>query len=196
MTKNQLDVIGYIDNQLIEKAEAYNSTKKKKSRVKWLVLAACIPLMVSVTVFASETVRYNAAVAYLASLGIPVEDLSDYSHKDIKEAARVISAEETLADGESNALVDEYYNSETTGEETVDFRAKVTSDQIKELAPTMTRKEVLEFLGNTVDVGSGIYIYEYEVDEKYLLSILFAGDDAQLGVNGSDLLEALKPLEE
>ena len=196
MTKNQLDVIGYIDDRLVEKAETYKSTKKKKSRVKWLILAVCIPLMISISVFASETVRYNAAVAYLTSLGIPVEDLSDYSRKDIKKAARIIEAKETLADGESNALVDEYYNSGTSSEEMVDTRAKVTSEQVKELTPTMTRKEVLEFLGNTVDVGSGIYIYEYEVDEKYLLSIPFAGDDAQLGVNGSDLLEALKPFEE
>lgn len=58
----------------------------------------------------------------------------------------------------------------------------------------MTREEVLSILGNTQDIGSGIYIYVYEVDGKYWLRIPFANDDAQLGVTGENLLTALIPI--
>ena len=70
----------------------------------------------------------------------------------------------------------------------------MTSEQIRELTPTMTREEVLSFLGDTQDIGSGIYIYVYQVDQQYLLRIPFANDEAQLGVTGEDLLKALSPI--
>ncbi|MBO4872967.1 MAG: hypothetical protein J5496_06095 [Lachnospiraceae bacterium] len=71
---------------------------------------------------------------------------------------------------------------------------KVTSDQIKELTPTMTGEDILKFLGDTVNVGSGIYIYIYEVDRQYLLSISFTDGDVPLFVKGTDLLKTLKPI--
>lgn len=195
MNMNQLDTIGYVDDRLIEKAETYAGSKRKGLRVRWAVLAACIPLILGITAFASEVVRYNAAVGYLTSLGIPVEDLSDYSRKEIKDAAKIIAAEETLAEGDRNAIVDEYYQSASSAAAMAIIPAKVTSEQVKELMPTMTREEVLAFLGDTQDIGSGIFIYVYEVDGKYLLRIPFASDDAQLGVKGSELLKALEPIE-
>lgn len=195
MKNDQLYAMGYVDERLIEKAETYTGVRRKRPRMKWVVLAACIPLIFGVAAFASETVRYNAAVGYLTSLGIPVEDLSDYSRKEIKEAAKIIAAKETLAVGDSNALVDEYYKTTATNKDLMNTPAKVTSDQIRELKPTMTRSEVLALLGDTLDVGSGFYIYVYEVDEDYLLRIPFAGDDGQLGVKGTDLLKALEPIE-
>ncbi|MDN5315724.1 MAG: hypothetical protein PWP10_4476 [Clostridiales bacterium] len=174
----------------------HTSVKKKNPWIKWVAAAACISLMFATAAFASEIIRYNAAVEYLTFLGIPVEDLSNYSRKEIKDAERIISAEETLADGERNSLVDEYYSSQSVNGESVDVPTKVTSEQIRELLPTMTREEVLAFLGDTQDIGSGIYIYVYEVDQQYLLNIPFASDDAQLGVNGTDLLKTLKPIED
>ena len=57
----------------------------------------------------------------------------------------------------------------------------------------MTREEVLSFLGDTQDIGSGIYIYIYKVDGEALLRIPFAGDEAQLGVTGEELLKTLSP---
>lgn len=76
----------------------------------------------------------------------------------------------------------------------VDTPTQVTSEQIKKLTPTMTRKDVLSLLGDTQDIGSGIYIYLYEVDQQYPLRIPFASDEAQLGVTGEDLLKALVPI--
>ena len=59
-----------------------------------------------------------------------------------------------------------------------------------ELKPEMSREDVLSVLGETQDIGSGIYVYVYEVDGEFLLHIPFAGDEARLGVTGEDLLKA------
>ncbi|MDO5336357.1 MAG: hypothetical protein Q4E89_02700 [Eubacteriales bacterium] len=67
--------------------------------------------------------------------------------------------------------------------------AQVTSEQIRKLTPDMTREEILEFLGDTQDIGSGMHVYVHEVDQEYQVKISFTGDDALLGVTGSDLLK-------
>ena len=107
---------------------------------------------------------------------------------EIKEAAKTIDA------GESNPLTEEILSLIPENKEPLDTPTQVTSEQIKELTPTMTREDVLSLLGDTQDVGSGIYIYLYEVDQQYLLRIPFASDEAQLGVTGEDLLKALVPI--
>ena len=112
----------------------------------------------------------------------------DYSRNEIKEAARTIDA------GESSPLSEEILSLLPDQEKPESAPAQVTSEQIRELTPTMTREEVLSFLGDTQDLGSGIYIYVYEVDRQYLLRIPFADDEAQLGVTGEDLLKALIPI--
>ena len=163
-----LDAIGKIDDNLIYNAVHDTPKKKKGSWFKWGAIAACLCLMIPLTAFAIDTIQYNAAVNYLNSLGIPVEDLSDYSRKEIKEAAKTIDA------GESSPLTEEILNLSPDNEKPIDTPTQVTSEQIRELTPTMTREEVLSFLGDTQDIGSGIYIYVYEVDQQYLLRIPFA----------------------
>ena len=180
MTNEKLyEVLGDINEKHINEARAYHKAKKP-GWVKWGAMAACLCLMVPLTAFAIDTIQYNAAVDYLNSLGVPVEDLSDYSRKEIKEAAKTIDA------GESSPLTEEILNLLPSNEEQVEVPTQVTSEQIRELEPAMTREEVLSILGNTQDIGSGIYIYVYEVDGRYWLRIPFANDDAQLGVIGSN----------
>jgi len=70
---------------------------------------------------------------------------------------------------------------------------KVTSEQIQKLTPEMTYKDIILRLGETKDIGSGIYILVYEVDENYLLKISLKGDDAQLGATGKSLLKTIEP---
>ena len=168
-------------------ARVYHKAKKS-IWAKWGVMAACLCLMIPLTAFAIDIIQYNAAVDYLNSLGIVVEDLSDYSHKEIKEAVKTIDA------GESSPLTEEILSLIPENKEPLDTPTQVTSEQIKKLTPTMTRKDVLSLLGDTQDIGSGIYIYLYEVDQQYLLRIPFASDEAQLGVTGEDLLKALVPI--
>ena len=188
MTNEKLyEVLGDINEKHIDEARTYHKAKKS-GWIKWGAIAACLCLMVPLTAFAIDTIQYNAAVDYLNSLGIPVEDLSDYSRKEIKEAAKTIDA------GESSPLTEEILNLLPGNNGQSEVPAQVTSAQIRELEPSMTREEVLSLLGNTQDIGSGIYIYVYEVDGEYLLRIPFASDDAQLGVTGEDLLTTLTPI--
>lgn len=186
-SENLYEVLGDISERHINGARAEHRAKKP-GWAKWGAIAACLCLMVPFTAFAVDTIQYNAAVDYLNALGVPVEDLSDYSRREIKEAAKTIDA------GESSPLTEEILNQLPGNEERIEVPTQVTSEQIRELEPAMTREEVLSILGNTQDIGSGIYIYVYEVDGKYWLRIPFANDDAQLGVTGEDLLTALTPI--
>ena len=188
MTNEKLyEVLGDINEKYVSKARVYQKAKKP-IWVKWGAIVACLCLMIPLTAFAIDIIQYNAAVDYLNSLGIVVEDLSDYSHKEIKEAVKTIDA------GESSPLTEEILSLIPENKEPLDIPTQVTSEQIKKLTPTMTRKDVLSLLGDTQDIGSGIYIYLYEVDQQYLLRIPFASDEAQLGVTGEDLLKALVPI--
>ena len=188
--------IGNINENYIDEA-APEATIKRFPKIKrvsrfGVAVAAVLVLLVgsSITAIAIEIHQYNAAVAYLTSLGIDAEDLSDYSRGEIKEAAKTIDA------GEKNEVVDKLMESVNKKASTVvDTPTKITSEQVRNLTPTMTYTEVIKELGDTIDTGSGIYILEYEVDGKYPLTIPFAGDDAQLGVTGEKLLEALQPIE-
>ena len=188
MTNEKLyEVLGDINEKYVSKARVYQKAKKP-IWVKWGAIVACLCLMIPLTAFAIDIIQYNAAVDYLNSLGIVVEYLSDYSHKEIKEAVKTIDA------GESSPLTEEILSLIPENKEPLDIPTQVTSEQIKKLTPTMTRKDVLSLLGDTQDIGSGIYIYLYEVDQQYLLRIPFASDEAQLGVTGEDLLKALVPI--
>ena len=90
--------------------------------------------------------------------------MSAYSHKEIKEAAQTIDA------GESNPLTEEILSLIPDNKKPLDTPTQVTSEQIKELKQTMTREDVLSLLGDTQDVGSGIYI---SVSYTHLVYIIF-----------------------
>ena len=182
------DAMSELDNKYIDEALNYKRKAKKSVWVKWGAIAASVCLMIPLTACAIDIIQYNAAADYLNSLGIAIEDLSDYSHKEIKEAVKTIDA------GESSPLTEEILSLIPENKEPGDTPAQVTSEQIKKLTPTMTRTDILSLLGDTQDIGSGIYIYLYEVDQQYLLRIPFASDEAQLGVTGEDLLKALVPI--
>ena len=187
--KKWSDAMGELDSRYIE--EAMDSTKKREKRYLPLIAAcACLLLAMPLAAFAIDTIQYNAAVDRLISLGIPAEDLSDRSRKEIKEAARTIDA------GESSPLTEELLGLVADDGASIETPAQVTSQQIRGLTPDMTREEVLARLGDTQDIGSGIYVYVYEVDQRYLLQIPFASDGAQLGVTGDALLQAMAPIPE
>ena len=73
-----------LDTKYVDEALNYKKKAKKPIWVKWGAIAACLCLMIPLTAFAVDIIQYNAAVDYLNSLGIAVEDLSDYSHKEIQ----------------------------------------------------------------------------------------------------------------
>ena len=156
-TKKFSDAMSELDTKYVDEALSYKKKDKMPIWVKWGAIAACLCLMMPLTAFAIDIIQYNAAVDYLNSLGIAVEDLSDYSHKEIKEAVKTIDA------GESSPLTEEIRSLIPEYKEPIDTPTQVTAEQIKQLTPTMTRTDILSLLGNTQDIGSGIYIYLYEV---------------------------------
>ena len=60
--------------------------------------------------------------------------------------------------------------------------------------PSKITSKQIEKLGDTQDIGSGVYIYVYQVDEEYILEIRFLGDEDKLNVTGEELLKQLKPI--
>ena len=192
MKKEDLfEVLGELDDDIVKGAM---TPMKKKVNWKMLRMSAvaavlAVVLIIPVAAYAVETVRYNAAVAYLKDLGIDVADLSDYSRKEIINAVEIYDAK-----GEENSIIDRLLPNDNHTEMPKE-PASVTSEQIRQLTPTMTVSDVMEKLGATMDIGSGISILIYKVDDKYTLTIPFAGNDAQLGVYGEDLLKALQPVE-
>jgi hypothetical protein len=191
--KNEVlfNAIGKVDDKYIEEAvPKVNNREKTVWRKRRIIplIAACLILSISITAYAIEVKRYNAAVDYLTSLGIKATDLSNYSRSEIKQAVSVLEA------GETSELTEKILSSAKNNNSIVEIPiAKVTSKQIRELTPQMTYKDIIKALGETQDVGSGIYILVYEVDGSYLLNIPLAGNNAQLGVTGEKLLEALTP---
>lgn len=185
------EILGDLDARYVQEAGSARGAGRSR-RLKWGAAAACLCLLLvlPLTAFAVDTLQYNAAVEYLTSLGIPAADLRGYSRSEVKEAARTIDA------GEHTPLTESLLDCSSGSGGTAAAPAQVTSDQVRALTPAMTREEVLSLLGDTQDLGSGIYVYVYEVDQQYLLRIPFAGDDAQLGVTGEDLLRALTPISE
>ncbi|MCI8310275.1 MAG: hypothetical protein HFJ45_09020 [Clostridia bacterium] len=181
--------IGKIDDKFIIEEEK-NIEKEKIQvpifkRFAMAGLALTIILGISITTYAMVIEKeYNAAVGYLNSLGISVEDLSDYSKSEI---IKTVDAYQNYGDSE-------IVNNLLKNEEIISSPINITSEQVKKLKPTMTYTDVKKLLGDTQDIGSGIYILYYIVDNKYTLSIPFTSDNSQLGVDGEDLLKALQPI--
>lgn len=186
------NAIGKVNEQYIEDAKPKINENKNNIWVKWrtIAAAACLVLSISITAYAIEIQRYNAAVDYLTSLGIEATDISDYSRNEIKQAVSVLEA------GQTNELTEKILSTAKEQDSTdKTLITKVTSAQIRGLTPYMTYDDIINTLGETQDIGSGIYILVYEVDGMYLLSIPLAGHNEQLGVTGEKLLETLTPKE-
>lgn len=189
-TEDFFEVLGGLDGDMVSGAKTPVTRKNNRRVWRTAVLAAALIAALAVPVAAHmiETARFNAAVEYLRSLGVNVTDLSDYSRKEIIQAVEVYDAE---MEADNTIGGTPAHNGDTKmPQEPTD----VTSEQIRQLTPTMTLYDVTEELGATKDVGSGICILIYRVDNSYTLTIPFAGNDAQLGVSGEDLLKALQPI--
>lgn len=186
-------VLGDLDDDIVKGAKTHMKKKMNWRILRTTAIAAVltIALIVPAAAYVIETVRYNAAVGYLTSLGIDVKDLSDYSRQEVIEAYKVYDSPA----GETNDLLEKLMPENTPSSVRPTEPADVTSEQILELTPTMTSQDVIDLLGDTQDVGFGFLILCYRVDSEYILNIPFAGLDAQLGVYGEDLLKALQPIE-
>lgn len=66
---------------------------------------------------------------------------------------------------------------------------KVTSNSVSEIEKDMTYKEIIMKLGKTKDIGSGLYIAQYVIDDNKILSISFANIMDVCPLTGEELLK-------
>lgn len=81
-----------VDDSILERSEATAGRRKASAYRKWLALAACLALTVSLVgvAFAAEAKEYGAAVAFFDENGLSIEGLS---RSDVKAVYRDITSQ-------------------------------------------------------------------------------------------------------
>lgn len=78
--------------------------------------------------------------------------------------------------------------------ELIDSVASVNSEKIRQITNEMNYYDIIDLLGQTKSIGSGLVILEYEVENKYTLLLTFTKPLSQpAGFVGSDLITRLLP---
>lgn len=70
----------------------------------------------------------------------------------------------------------------------------VSSKTVKEIKSNMTYEEIIKKLGMTKDIGSGLFLAQYVVDNKLNLIISFGNFNDKCSLDGDQLLKAAKSL--
>lgn len=68
---------------------------------------------------------------------------------------------------------------------------KISSEQVNFITPDMKYDDIIKLLGDTRDIGSGVYVLEYIVDEDKTLIISLMSKDTPCGKTGEELLKSL-----
>ncbi|MHB8070402.1 MAG: hypothetical protein ACYDHF_00420 [Candidatus Cryosericum sp.] len=71
----------------------------------------------------------------------------------------------------------------------------VTSDEVRSIKKGMTYAEIIQRLGPTRDIGSGLHVAHYIVDEKYSLYFSIVSPEAVCPKDGAELLLGLEPID-
>jgi len=192
-----------IQQRVINTHRVERSVRMKPKKFVAVVCACCLLLGIGVTAYAMEIREYNAAVAYLKDLGICIDG---YSRKEIKlvyhdidsgefiKELTVTMLEETARNagiGTQGKNAKDLLNDINTMEQGVKI-AKITSEQVKQVTADMKYDDIVALLGETADIGSGIYILQYEVDGMYTLDISFISHDTPCGYSGDELLAMMQ----
>ena len=111
MKKDKLDTIGYIDDQLVEKADKYNGAKKKNTWIKWGAMAACLCLVVcAATVFPKYIHEQGAGKTAISGGPQPVGDNGEAMY-----SVAIFPADRTT-DEVKNAYTERIYEVEAQNE--------------------------------------------------------------------------------
>ncbi len=68
------------------------------------------------------------------------------------------------------------------------YPKKTTNSNILKITPDMTYNEIIELLGETIDVGYKKIILQYEIEDGYFVNITFPQIDKPCGLSGEQLL--------
>jgi hypothetical protein len=172
---------------------------------KLIVSIASVSLVVTISFGAYNKVNaaeYNKAQSYLSEIGIETSRLSKTEsirvYKDIESDAFQYETTKDVLSAKANDLGIENVpqNAKEIYQSIVDYyglvsTGKVTSNQVKSIAVGMTYKEIIKLLGPTKDVGSGLHVLQYVVDDNKLLYINFADENDISQKSGEDFLKTL-----
>ncbi len=176
---------------------------KTKKKLAVMFIAVAVLFIIPLSVYAAvEGYEYNKAESFLNKIGIELSELSrndkEKIYKDIKsdsfeyettvdvlnERAQEIGIENVSADGrEIYDSIVEYYS--------LHYTAKIISEQIKSIKAGMTYNKIIESLGPTKDIGSGLHVLVYSVDGDKALYLSYADGNDICNQSGEQLLKTL-----
>ncbi|NMC57739.1 MAG: hypothetical protein GYA50_11015 [Eubacteriaceae bacterium] len=176
---------------------------KTKKKLAVTVIAIAVLFIIPLSAYAAvDGYNYNKAESFLNKIGIDNSELSRSDtkkvYKDIKsdsfeyettvdvlnERAQEIGIESASADGrEIYDSIVEYYS--------LHYTAKITSEQIKSIKAGMTYDKIIEYLGPTKDIGSGVHVLLYAVDGDKVFYLSYADGKDVCNQSGEQLLKTL-----
>lgn len=175
----------------------------KKKRLGFIIAVIAVLCVGPISAYAAvEGYEYNKAESFLNKIGIDLNGLSRSDtkriYKDIKsdtfeyettvdvlnERAQEIGIESASSDGrEIYDSIVEYYG--------LYYTAKITSEQIRSIKAGMTYDKIIEYLGPTKDIGSGLHVLLYAVDGDKVFYLSYADGDDICSQSGEQLLKTL-----
>ena len=175
----------------------------KKKRLAVIIAVIAVLCVGPISAYAAiDSYEYNQAESFLNKIGINLNELSRSDakriYKDIKsdsfeyettvdvlnERAQEIGIGSASADGrEIYDSIVEYYS--------LHYTAKITSEQIKNIKAGMTYNKIIEYLGPTKDIGSGLHVLLYAVDGDKVFYLSYADGKDVCSQSGAQLLKTL-----
>ncbi|MEG0772817.1 hypothetical protein [Clostridium sp.] len=176
---------------------------------KLIVTIASVSLVMIISFGAYGKVNadeYDKAQSYLSDIGIETSNLSKTEsikvYKDMESANFKYDTTKVVLMAKANELGIENVpqNAKEIYQSIVDYygvinTGKVTSSEVKSITPGITYKEIIQLLGPTKDIGSGLHVLQYVVDDNKLLYINFADENDICEKSGDDFLKNLIPVD-
>jgi len=178
-----------------------------KKKILLPALCLLIVLLMSVVVYAAaDAIEYSKANALFEEIGISAAELP---RSEAKKIYRDIKSESFSYEGTAEILEEK---AKSLGMATVPkdpkqvyeaivnyspytYTGKITSDQVRLIKAGMKYSEIVEILGDTKDIGSGVHVLQYVVDDNKILLLSFANINDICMKSGDELLANLKELD-
>lgn len=188
-------------------AEEREAKSFMKNKLFVTIASVSLVMMISFGAYSKvNAAEYDKAQSYLSEIGIETSNLSKAEsikvYKDMEsdsfkyETTKVVLMAKANELGIENVL----QNTKEIYHSIVDYygvvnTAKVTSAEVKSITSGMSYREIIQLLGPTKDIGSGLHVLQYVVDDNNLLYINFADENDICEKSGDDFLKNLIPVD-
>lgn len=193
--------------RVLKNSEQQDVQKRKEFMMrKRIIVTAAVFFVMCIGTFSAymavDAYEYSQAESFLSGIGI---NASELPRSEVKEVYKDIKSESFSLPATLNILMDKaeeigIKNLPNDGKAIYDalvaynsltYTAKITSDQIRAIKAGMTYKEIIEQLGVTKDIGSGLHVLQYAVDGDKILYLSFANENDVCTKSGEELLQTL-----